>query len=91
MVVTSEEKDQHIVDLEKLFITIAKYNLKLNLDKCVFGVEAGKFLGFLLTKRGIEANPDKWHAIIGMRSPLFMVSQTQVSLFVFIVRLQIAD
>jgi len=49
MVVTSEEKDQHIVDLEELFSTIAKYNLKLNPKKCVFGVEAGKFLGFLLT------------------------------------------
>jgi len=46
MVVTSEEKDQHIADLEELFTTIAKYNLKLNLEKCVFGVEARKFLSF---------------------------------------------
>ena len=35
-----------------------KYNLKLNPDKCVFGVEAGKFLSFLLTERGIKANPE---------------------------------
>jgi len=42
-----------------LFATIAKYRLKLNPKKCVFGVEAGKFLGFMLTERGIEANPDK--------------------------------
>jgi len=35
----------------------------------VFGVEAGKFLGFLLTERGIEANLDKCAKIIGMRSP----------------------
>jgi len=42
--------------------------LKLNPNKCVFGVEDGKFLGFLLTERGIEANPDKCAAIIGMRS-----------------------
>jgi len=68
MVDTSEEKDQHIADLEELFKTITKYNLKINPDKCVFKVEAGKFLGFLLTKRGIEANPDKCAAIIGMRS-----------------------
>jgi len=69
MVVTSEEKDQHIPNLEELFTTIAKYNLKLNLEKRVFGVEAGKFLGFLLTERSIEANPDKCAIITGMRSP----------------------
>jgi len=45
MVVTSQVKDQHVVDLEELFTTIAKYKLKLNPEKCVFGVEAGKFLG----------------------------------------------
>jgi len=58
------------VDLEELFTTIAKYRLKLNLEKCVFGVEARKFLGFLLTERGIEANFEKWAAIIAMRSPI---------------------
>ena len=68
MVVTSEEKNQHIANLDELFTTIAKYNLKLDLEKCVFGVEVGKFLGFLLTERGIVANPDKCVAIIGMRS-----------------------
>ena len=67
MVVTLKEKDQHITDLEELLRTITKYNLRLNPDKCVFGVEVGKFLGFLLTKRGIEANPDKCAAIIEMR------------------------
>jgi len=69
MVVTSEERDQHVADLEELFATIAKYDLKLNPKKCVFGVETGKFLGFLLTKRGIDANLDKCVTIIGMRSP----------------------
>ncbi|XP_068466339.1 uncharacterized protein [Phaseolus vulgaris] len=69
MVVTSLEKNQHIADLEELFVTIAKYKLKLNPEKCIFGVEAGKFLGFLLTERGIEANPDKCVAILAMRSP----------------------
>jgi len=43
--------------------------MKLNPDKYVFKVEAGKFLGFLLTKRGIEKNPDKCATIIEMRSP----------------------
>jgi len=58
MVVTSQERGQHVADLEELFATIAKYRLKLNPEKCVFGVEAGKFLGFLLTERGIEAKTD---------------------------------
>jgi len=48
---------QHIVDLEELFTTIAKYNLKLNPEKCVFEVEVGKFLGLLLTKRGYRGEP----------------------------------
>jgi len=69
MVIISPEKDQHVDDLEKLFATIAKYDLKLNPEKCVFEVEVGKFLGFLLTERGIEVNPDKCTTIIRMRSP----------------------
>ncbi|XP_068498252.1 uncharacterized protein [Phaseolus vulgaris] len=62
-------KSRHVTDLEELFSTIAKYKLKLNPEKCIFSVEAGKFLGFLLTERGIEANPDKCAAILAMRSP----------------------
>jgi len=69
MVVTSHERERHTSDLEELFTNIAKYRLKLNPEKCVFGVEAGKFLGFMLTERGIEANPDKCASIIAMRSP----------------------
>ena len=69
MVVTSREKEQHVTHLEELFATIAKYGLKLNPENFIFGVEAGKFLGFLLTERGIEANPEKCAAIIAMRSP----------------------
>jgi len=69
MVVTSLEKDKHVADLEELFITIARYKLKLNPEKCVFGVEVGKFLGFLLSERGIEASPEKCAAILAMRSP----------------------
>jgi len=72
MVVTSQVKDQHVADLEKLFTTIAKYKLKLNPEKCVFGVEAGKFLGFILIERGIEANPEKCATIIAMRSPILV-------------------
>ena len=42
MVVTSLEKDKHVADLEELFITIARYKLKLNPGMCVFGVEADR-------------------------------------------------
>ena len=69
MVVTSQQKEQHIADLEELFTTIAKYRLNLNPEKCVFGVEVGKFLGFLLTERGIGANPEKCTAVIAIKSP----------------------
>jgi len=70
MVVTSQQKKQHVADLEELFTTIAKYRLNLNPEKCVFGVEVGKFLGFLLTEQGIEANPEMYVAIIAMKSPI---------------------
>jgi hypothetical protein len=43
--------------------------MRFNPAKCSFGVQAGKFLGFMLTRRGIEANPEKCQAIINMRSP----------------------
>lgn len=43
--------------------------MNLNLAKCSFGVQACNFFGFMLTKRGIEANKDKFQAIIDMRSP----------------------
>ena len=70
MVVTSQQREQHVTDLEELFTMIAKYRLKLNPEKCVFRVEAGKFWGFLLTERGIEENPEKCATIIIMRSPI---------------------
>jgi len=69
MVVTSVSGGKHVDDLQELFDTINKYQLRLNPKKCVFGVKAGKFLGFTLTERGIEANPDKCMAIINMKSP----------------------
>nr|KYP35075.1 Retrovirus-related Pol polyprotein from transposon 17.6 [Cajanus cajan] len=69
MVVKSPSVCQHFSDLQESFNTLARYQLKLNPAKCSFSVQAGKFLGFLLTHRGIEANPDKCSAIINMRSP----------------------
>jgi len=79
MVVTSQERGQHVSDLEELFATIDKYRLKLNPEKCVFGVEAGKFLGFLLTERGIEANREKCATILSMRSPTLVKDAQQLT------------
>jgi len=79
MVVTSQEWSPHVSDLEELFATIAKYRLKLNPEKCVFGVEASKFLGFLLTERGIEANLEKCAAILAMRSPISVKEVQQLT------------
>ena len=41
--------------------------MKLNPSKCVFGVTTGKFLGFMVSQRGIEVNPDKIQAILEMK------------------------
>jgi hypothetical protein len=46
--------------------------MKLNPQKCVFGVDSGKFLGFMVSQRGIEANPDKVKAILEMQPPRIM-------------------
>ena len=46
--------------------------MKLNPSKCVFGVESGKFLGFMVSQRGIKANPEKVQAIINMASPIIV-------------------
>jgi len=54
MVVKSPSHHQHAKDLEAVFSALRRYNLRLNPDKCVFSVDRGKFLGFMLTQRGIE-------------------------------------
>jgi len=68
LVVKTKEGDSHEEDLKEILQQVRKYNMRLNPAKCTFDVQAGKFLGFLLTRRGIEANPDKCHAVINMRS-----------------------
>ena len=50
-------------DLQETFGTLRSYNMKLNPRKCVFGVTVGKFLGFRVSQRGIEVNPEKIQAI----------------------------
>ncbi|XP_061376471.1 uncharacterized protein LOC133318480 [Gastrolobium bilobum] len=62
MIVKSFDMINHVQDLEQTFQKLRKYRIRLNPVKCAFGVAAGKFLGFMLTHRGIEANPDKCKA-----------------------------
>jgi len=69
IVVKYDSFDQHLKNLDEVFKALRGVNMKLNPKKCTFGVEGGKFLGFMLTHRGIEANPDKCQAILNMRSP----------------------
>jgi hypothetical protein len=67
-VAKTKEGSSHTEDLEEILGQVRKYNMRLNPAKCSFGVQVGNFLGFLLTRRGIEANPDKFQEIINMRS-----------------------
>jgi len=69
MVVMSDSLEQHVKDLDEVLAAVRRYDMRLNPEKCVFGVAGGKFLGFMLTHRGIEANPDKCQAVVNMRSP----------------------
>ena len=69
MLVKSKEACDHIKHLGDMFEILRKYRMKLNPQKCVFGVESGKFLGFIVNHRGIEANPAKIQALMEMKSP----------------------
>ncbi|KAK0594549.1 hypothetical protein LWI29_017364 [Acer saccharum] len=59
MLVKSLVAQQHIDHLRQSFDVLDQYGMKLNPTKCSFGVSSGKFLGYLVTQRGVEANPDQ--------------------------------
>lgn len=69
IVFKSREGRTLIEDLEEAFANLRKVNPRLNPEKCVFGVPSGKLLGFLVSHRGIEANPEKIKAIERMSPP----------------------
>nr|KYP49822.1 Retrotransposable element Tf2 [Cajanus cajan] len=69
MVVKTTSVEDHAADLAEVFSQIRKHNMRLNPEKCVFSVQGGKFFGFMITSRGIEANLEKCKAIIQMQSP----------------------
>ncbi|XP_020986265.1 uncharacterized protein LOC110275071 [Arachis duranensis] len=68
MLVKTKDEADVLADLSQVFNTIRMHRMRLNPAKCIFAVETGKFLGFMLTERGIEANPDKCKAVLEMKS-----------------------
>ena len=66
MLVKSWREEDNLKDLKEKFGTLRSYNMKLNPSKCVFGVIVGKFLGIMVSERGIKANLDKIRAIVEM-------------------------
>ena len=66
IVVKSKQADQVVTDLEQTFAKLRANNIKLNHEKCVFGVSRGMLLGFIISECGIEANPEKISAIMRM-------------------------
>ena len=59
MLIKSKIESTHLDDLKKTFTTLRQYQMKLNPSKCTFGVVSGKFLGFMVSQRGIKAKPKK--------------------------------
>lgn len=68
MLVKSMEAKKHMNDLKETLKTLRRFRMKLNLAKCAFGVSVGKFLGFMVFHRRIEANLEKVDAILNMKS-----------------------
>ena len=69
MLVKSKQRPDHAAHLQQTFDLLREYGMKLNPLKCAFGVSAGRFLGFMVTQRGIEANPAQLKAILQSPAP----------------------
>ena len=69
MVVKSKVVSEHVGDLENIFKIMRKHKLHLNASKWSFGVGSGKFLGYMVTHRGIEVNLDQFKAINNLQPP----------------------
>src|SRR4051812_38816615 len=69
MIAKSQTEEEHLVYLEKLFARLRKFKLRLNPNKCTFGVRSGKLLGFIVSQQGIEVDPNKVRAIQNMPAP----------------------
>ena len=69
IVVKRKTKDEHDQHLEEVFRLLKKYDRKLNPSKCAFRVSASKFLGFMVTQKGIEVNPDQIKVVMDTSAP----------------------
>ena len=69
MVIKSKEADEHLRDIDECFQVLRYYRLRLNPTKCAFGVSSRQFLGYIVTKCGIEANPTQLQSISGLDTP----------------------
>ncbi|RVX20873.1 Transposon Ty3-I Gag-Pol polyprotein [Vitis vinifera] len=69
IVVKSKTREEHVLHLQKVFHLLRKYDMKLNPSKCAFGVSAGKFLGFMVSQRGIEVSPEQVKAVMETPPP----------------------
>lgn len=64
-----KEENTYLDNLKETFTTLSQYHMRLNPNKCAFGVSLGKFLRFMVSQRGIEANSEKIQVILEMTSP----------------------
>jgi hypothetical protein len=69
MLVKSVRKEDHLAHLREVFEILRRDELRLNASKCLFGVRSRKFLGHIISSRGIEANPDQISALISLEEP----------------------
>ena len=69
MVVKSKLVSEHLADLANIFEILRRHKLRLNVSKCSFGVGSGKFLGYMVTHRGIEINSNQIRAINSLQPP----------------------
>jgi hypothetical protein len=69
IIIMSEREKDHIADLTETFDNMRRNGLKLNLEKCIFGIQKGQLLGCMVSKRGIQANPQKIEALRRMQPP----------------------
>ena len=69
MIAISQTEEEHLDHLQKLFERLKKYKLRLNPNKCTFGVRSDKLLGFVVSGKGIEVDPAKVRAIQEMPTP----------------------
>ena len=69
MVVKSKLVSEHLANLTSIFENLREHKLRLNASKCSFGVGSGKFLGYMVTHRGIKVNPDQIKAINSLQPP----------------------